>query len=191
MKKLTISLTLLIAPLLLGSLGTVNAATANTDEATTQVPAKTWTEKTTDQTIHTKGLLGMPVYDKNGVIQERQSVDADTDYHVTSIRTNNRTGQMFYQFGDNQYIISDDVVGETPDLNTSYGELVVHTIDNANIPLYDGNLNEVSNEKLAGDSLWYTNKQIDNMDNGVTYYLVSTDRYVRSEDIDQVSGIQQ
>lgn len=66
----------------------------------------------------------------------------------------------------------------------------MHTINKDNIPLYDGNLKEVTNEKLAGDSLWYTNKQIDNMDNGVTYYLVSTDRYVSSEDIDQVSGIE-
>lgn len=95
MRKLTISLTLLIAPLLLGSLGTVNAAVENSDEATTQVSTQAWTEKTTDQTIHTKNLLGMPVYDKNGVIQERQAVDADTDYHVTAIRTNNQDGSNF------------------------------------------------------------------------------------------------
>lgn len=188
MKKLTISLTLLVAPLLLGGTVTANAATVAQDA--TQTQAQTWTDTKVDQTIHTKNLIGMPVYNKNGVIQERQNVDADTDYHITSIHKSNQTGEVFYQFDNDKYIISNDVVGDTPDTVISNGEFDVHTIDKDNIPLYDGNLKQVADEKLAGDSLWYTNKQIDDRDTGVTYYLVSTDRYVSSNDIDEVSGIQ-
>ncbi|WP_125771437.1 hypothetical protein [Companilactobacillus furfuricola] len=189
MKKLALNLTILVAPFLLGSIGSVQAATTNA-QADEAVQTQTWTDTKTNQRIHTKNLIGMPVYDQYGVIQERQLINPDTDYHVTSIRTSNQTGEIFYQIGTDQYIISDDVVGDTPDTVISDGEFVVHTLDKDNIPLYNGDLKPVANEKLAGDSLWYTNKQIDDRDNGSTYFLVSTDRYVSSADIDQVSGVQ-
>lgn len=68
-----------------------------------------WKITSLDTVIHTKDLLGIPLYDENGNIIERQALAADSYWYTNGSKQNLKTGELFYRVSTHQYVSSDDI----------------------------------------------------------------------------------
>lgn len=187
-KKLSLVLAVaLISPALLGSFSTSTASAAKNAPANAAVSA-TWTDTTINITIHTKNLIGLPIYDQNGQIIEHQNAPANQDFATSQLHKNATTKEVFYKIGDNQYLSANEVLSGIKNIAITNYKAVIHTVNNAQIQLYDGNGNAINQVSVAGKSAWFTNQQAVNIDSGVIYYQISPNRYVSSNDISHITG---
>ena len=140
-----------------------------------------WTDTSLNVTIHTKNISNLPVYDQNGVVNSAVNVSGNKDFAATSARRDSTTGNVYYKIGDNEYLSSSEVLAGIPNLVVNAVNATV-TTKNGTIQLYDGNGNMVTGSTVDGNSSWYTNQQVD-IQNGLTYYQISTNRYISSNDV--------
>lgn len=180
-KKLSLIVVLaLIFPTLLTSFSVNNTVSAATNSE--------WTQTKINLTIHTKNLMGMPLYDQQGQVIKDQSAPANQDYSVVETVRNNQTGETFYGIGNNQFLSAVEVMSGIPNMRVNYYHANIHVVNQPQIQLYDGNGIAIGGMYVKGDTSWYTNQQAVNIDTGVTYYQVSPNRYVSSNDVDSFVG---
>jgi hypothetical protein len=68
-----------------------------------------WEVTPLDTIIHTKNLIGIPLYDENGNIIEREALSADSYWYTNGSKTNPKTGEVFYRVSTHQYVSADDI----------------------------------------------------------------------------------
>lgn len=139
-------------------------------------------------TVHTRNLSGLPVYDANGTVIDGVTAPANQDFAISVIRKNNVSKDTFYQVGAGRFLNANEVIQGIPTMTMNYYHAVVHTISGGLVQVYDGNGTAIAGISVAGDTAWYTNQQAIDLNTGVTYYQISPDRYVCSDDVDSFTG---
>lgn len=181
----------LLAPIFIGGMANTTTTFADTSAVTQAATTQDqWTDTVVNKTIHTKNQSGLPIYDANGKAIQYETITGNVDFATTVEHKNNKTGDIYYQIGDGQYLSSSELTSGRPELKTYDVSATVHTLSAfKTVPLYDGDGNAVNNESVSGDTNWYTNRQINNNDTGVSYYQIATNRYVSSEYIDTYTPV--
>ncbi|MCH4009068.1 SLAP domain-containing protein [Companilactobacillus sp.] len=70
----------------------------------------TWKTTPLDTVIHTKDLIGIPLYDENGQIIERRALGADSAWYTNGMKENTKTGEIFYRVSTHEYVNSVDII---------------------------------------------------------------------------------
>lgn len=183
MKRKKLSLVLVFALLLpmmtvFGQFDSVHAA----DEA------GTYLDTNVNLTIHTRNLSGLPIYDGDGAVISGVTAPANQDFAISVIRKNNASMDTFYEVAPGRFLAANEVIQGIPTMAMNYYHAVVHVVAGGPVQVYDGNGTAIAGISVAGDSAWYTNQQAIDLNSGVTYYQISPDRYVCSNDVDSFTG---
>lgn len=187
-KKLSFILALsLVVPVLFGGLS--NADTSLVAQNVSATTAPNFVDTTINATIHTRNLANLPIYDANGNVIKNQTAPANKDFVATAAHRQTSTGNLFFKVGDNQYLSSVEVSAGIPTVKINSLEAIVTTDNGGSVPLYDGNGNIIDGQSVGGNTSWYTNQQVINLNNGITYYQISTDRYISENNIASYSGV--
>lgn len=139
-------------------------------------------------TVHTRNLSGLPVYDADGAVISGVTAPANRDFAISVIRKNNASKDTFYEVGAGRFLSANEVIQGVPTMTMNYYHAVVHTIPGGLVQVYDGNGTAIAGISVAGDTAWYTNQQAIDLNSGVTFYQISPDRYVCSDDVDSFTG---
>lgn len=63
-----------------------------------------------NEIIHTKNLIGIPLYDETGNIIERRALAADSYWYANGKKENLQTGEIFYRVSTHEYVSSVDIL---------------------------------------------------------------------------------
>ena len=69
-----------------------------------------WQVKPLNEVIHTKDLIGIPLYDENGQIIERRALSADSYWYTNGSKTDPKTNEVFYRVSTHEYVSADDIL---------------------------------------------------------------------------------
>ncbi|AKP67981.1 SLAP domain-containing protein [Companilactobacillus ginsenosidimutans] len=69
-----------------------------------------WKTTPLDTIVHTKDLIGIPLYDQDGNIIEYQALGADSYWYTDKKIENPKTGEVFYRVSTNEYVSSVDII---------------------------------------------------------------------------------
>ena len=126
-------------------------------------------------TIETHDLEDKPLYDAAGQLVETRKLAAISDWFTDRLITIN--GEKYYRVSSGEFVKASQV--------NPYKEVHANIQTNSTTEykqLYNSRGVAIPGKVVAANSVWYTDRVV--YINGVKYYRVATDEYIKADDVD-------